>query len=159
MVRMERQKAHIAAGLVPERKARRFSLADDEQPATAAEEDESDPTDFDQMADTLIGLANTSDNDDDDDEEFPPTPAFAAVPLRPAASGNVPNASGRIPAYKKIKLAKLFNYPTAGSPAHELEFFWQGGRDAVEEEEEEMAAAASEGDGVQIDSDVATAGS
>ncbi|KAF8146096.1 ribonuclease H-like domain-containing protein [Mycena galopus ATCC 62051] len=105
VVRIDRQKADIA-------KARRFSVADDE------------PGESGKVANTLISLANADNEDEsDDDDQAAPT----VIPARPAATGAVPNASGRIPSYKKIKLAVLFNYPPPSSPALEMEFFWQGG--------------------------------
>ncbi|KAF7333128.1 hypothetical protein MVEN_02378300 [Mycena venus] len=141
LVRMDRQKAHIAAGLVPERKSRRFSLADDEREHSAGAD--LDPSDFDAMADELIRLAN---DEGDDEDDAPPAPASAPPvaappPSTPLASTMVPNARGRIPAYKKIKLAKLFTYPSPGQPATEFEFFWQGEVDGVEAEEDALAEA------------------
>ncbi|KAJ7858864.1 hypothetical protein B0H13DRAFT_2356332 [Mycena leptocephala] len=48
--------------------------------------------------------------------------------------------AARVPAYKKIKLADLFNYPTVDPPAGEFEFYWQGGQDGLDAEEEALAA-------------------
>ncbi|KAF7371828.1 hypothetical protein MVEN_00039600 [Mycena venus] len=142
LVRMDRQKAHIAAGLVPERKSRRFSLADDEREDSAAGA-ALDPSDFDAMANELIRLANDEGDDEDDAPPAPPPAPSVAVPPPPTplASTTVPNARGRIPAYKKIKLAKLFTYPPPGQLATEFEFFWQGGVDGVEAEEDALAEA------------------
>jgi hypothetical protein len=56
----------------------------------------------------------------------------------------VTSATAHIPAYKKIKLADLFNYPSKDSPAAAFEFFWKGGRDGVDAEEEALANEASE---------------
>ncbi|KAJ7747421.1 ribonuclease H-like domain-containing protein [Mycena maculata] len=119
-VRMDRQKAHVAAGLVQPRKARRFSLADDDA-GDGGDENTVDPSDFDTMADALIGLTQNEPNEDDDDEpDLPPiTPLLAS-----SASQTITDpGSARVPAYKKIKLANMFNYPTAESPAPDFEFF------------------------------------
>jgi hypothetical protein len=128
---MDRQKVHIAAGLVSERKSRRFSLADDEA---------ADPTNFDAMAAALIDLTQEDgDNEEDDsDQDLPTAPSI--LPSQPTASQTVNNAASRVPAYKKIKLVDLFNYPTADAPAAAFEFFWQGGRDGLDAEEEALAS-------------------
>jgi hypothetical protein len=128
---MDRQKAHIAAGLVSERKSRCFSLADDEA---------ADPTNFDAMAAALIDLTQEDrDNEEDDsDQDLPTAPSI--LPSQPTATQTVNNAASRVPAYKKIKLVDLFNYPTADAPAAAFEFFWQGGRDGLDAEEEALAS-------------------
>ncbi|KAF8148553.1 hypothetical protein K438DRAFT_1989202 [Mycena galopus ATCC 62051] len=83
LVRMDRQKAHIAAGIVPERKSRRFSVADDEREDSAAGA-APDPSDFDAMAEALTRLTN---DEGDDEDDTPPTPLSAppvvAPPLHP----------------------------------------------------------------------------
>ncbi|KAJ7429946.1 ribonuclease H-like domain-containing protein [Mycena latifolia] len=139
IVRMDRQKAHIAAGLVPERKSRRFSLADDEAEEEAAT-NAADAADYDVMAAVLINLAQEESNGDDD-EEGPPAPAPPPSFPPPTAAQSVPDGAARVPAYKKIKLADLFNYPAADSPAGLFEFFWQVGRDGLDAEEDALAAA------------------
>ncbi|KAF8210250.1 hypothetical protein K438DRAFT_1929389 [Mycena galopus ATCC 62051] len=58
-VRMDRQKAHITVSLVPECKSRHFSIVNDEEPNT-------DPLDFDAMADALISLVKKEVNGDED---------------------------------------------------------------------------------------------
>ncbi|KAJ7468182.1 ribonuclease H-like domain-containing protein, partial [Mycena latifolia] len=89
IVRMDRQKAHIAAGLVPERKSRRFSLADDEAEEEAAT-NAADAADYDVMAAALINLAQEESNGDDD-EDGPPAPAPPpSFPPPPTAAQSVP---------------------------------------------------------------------
>ncbi|KAF8147055.1 hypothetical protein K438DRAFT_1780374 [Mycena galopus ATCC 62051] len=133
---MGRQKAHIAAGLVLESKFRRFSFADDEREDSASGA-APDPSDFDAMAEALIRLAN-------DEDDTPPAPLSAppvvAPPLpTPLASTTVPDARGRIPGFKKIKLATLFIYLPLG------------GVNGVDAEEEALAEARVDeaGDGVE----------
>ncbi|KAJ7743007.1 ribonuclease H-like domain-containing protein, partial [Mycena maculata] len=76
IVRNDRQKAHIEAGMVYQRRARRFSLAEDRE-----EESASDATpvltpeidiDFNTLADALVDLA--AGEVDDDSEPLPPPP-------------------------------------------------------------------------------------
>ncbi|KAJ7775980.1 ribonuclease H-like domain-containing protein [Mycena maculata] len=138
MVRMDRQKAHGAAGLVKERKSRRFSLADDNETEDTPA-DGLDAADFDAMAHTLIGLAQNEVSDDDDEQSDQPTLTSPAPPPPTPTAADTVSANGHVPAYKKIKLADLFRYPSPGSPAEEFEFFWQGGRDGLDVEEEGMA--------------------
>lgn len=144
---MDRQKSHAAAGLVTERKSRRFSLADDEAEEAAA--NVTDVSDFDDMAAALITLADDEANDDEDEQEASPTiPAPTPLPLPQPTATQTVSGVGRVPAYKKIKLADLFNYPAAGALVSDLEFFWQGGRDGLDAEEEALASetSASESD-------------
>ncbi|KAJ7252919.1 ribonuclease H-like domain-containing protein [Mycena rebaudengoi] len=136
-VRMDRQKAHIAAGLTIARKARRFSLADDEPQVSVTE-----AIDFDTMADNLISLIN--EDDTNEDLEITPQASSTHPNPPPTAADTVTSATTHIPAYKRIKLADLFNYPSKDSPAAAFEFFWQGGRGGVDAEEEELANEASE---------------
>ncbi|KAJ7231957.1 ribonuclease H-like domain-containing protein [Mycena rebaudengoi] len=145
LVRNDRQRAHIEAGKVTQRRPRRFSLADDRaemeaMERAAASDSGTDSTstsvdvDFNSLAEILVDLA-TQEEDEDDEE---PTPEPSAVSNRPSASTSVTNANMRIPAYKKIKLEHLFNYPPAGTPATELDFFWKGGERSLDDEEEEF---------------------
>ncbi|KAJ7690886.1 hypothetical protein B0H17DRAFT_1134153 [Mycena rosella] len=137
--RMDRQKAHIAAGLVHERKSRRFSLDDDEtDDATPANPD---PSDFEAMSGTLIRL--TEREAEEDDEELDVS-ASTSLPPPPSAAQTVTDTNTRVPAYKKIKLADLFSYPTAGSPAADFEFFWHGGIKDLDAEAEALATAAAD---------------
>ncbi|KAJ7438057.1 hypothetical protein FB451DRAFT_1450004 [Mycena latifolia] len=140
IVRMDRQKAHIAAGLIPERKSRRFSLADDEAEEEAAT-NAADAADYDVMAAALINLAQEESNGDDDEEGPLASAPLPSFPPPPTAAQSVPDGLGaaRVPAYKKIKLADLFNYPAADSPAGL--FVWQVGRDGLDAEEDALAAA------------------
>ncbi|KAK7039766.1 hypothetical protein R3P38DRAFT_3181581 [Favolaschia claudopus] len=77
---------------------------------------------------------------DDDEDDPPPTPPSAPPPAPsqpiPLAAA-VPNArSSNIPAYKKIKLHDLFNYPSADQLATDFEFYWHIGVDGLNTEEE-----------------------
>ncbi|KAJ7809917.1 ribonuclease H-like domain-containing protein [Mycena leptocephala] len=87
----------------------------------------------------LIDLTQEDrDNEEDNsDQDLPSTPSILSS--QPTATQTVNNAASRVPAYKKIKLVDLFNYPTADAPAAAFEFFWQGGRDGLDAEEEALA--------------------
>ncbi|KAJ7444335.1 hypothetical protein FB451DRAFT_1189662 [Mycena latifolia] len=137
---MDHQKAHIAAGLLIARKARRFSLADDEPEASVTE-----AMDFDMMAENVISLVNEEDaaEDDENPERTPQVPPTHLNPP-PSAAETVTSATTRIPVYKKIKLADLSNYPSKDSPAADFEYFWQGGRDGLDAEEEALANEANQ---------------
>ncbi|KAJ7454143.1 ribonuclease H-like domain-containing protein [Mycena latifolia] len=139
-VGMDRQKAHIAAGLTIARKARHFSLADDDPEVSVTE-----VMDFDTMAENVISLVNEEDaaEDDEDPESTPQVPPAHPNPP-PSAAKTVTSATACIPVYKKIKLADPFNYPSKDSPAADFEYFWQGGRDGVDAEEEALANEANE---------------
>lgn len=122
-VRMDRQKAHIAAGLVPEHNSRHFSIADDETEEAAAAAN-ADPSDFDVMTEVLINLALEEPSEDEEPPVDPPQ--SQPPPQMPSASQTVNDAAGHVPAYKKIKLADLFNYPTPRFPSRQLRVFLAG---------------------------------
>ncbi|KAJ7725007.1 ribonuclease H-like domain-containing protein [Mycena maculata] len=149
---MDCQESHRTAGLIPQRRPRRFSLADDQDEIAAMDANNSaTPTpapessvvemDFTVIADMLVDLATQEEAEDAAAELLPPV-ATCTPPPPPSASESVTNPVLRIPAYKKIKLADLFSYPAAGTPANELDFFWNGGISGLEEEEKELAAEA-----------------
>jgi hypothetical protein len=164
-VRMDCKESHRAAGLVPQRKARHFSLADDQAAMAAMDADsasaaqdgasispsatDANDLDFGLVTDLLINLAAS--------EEADNAAAAASTPSPPiSASTSMIDPVLRLPLYKKIKLADLFEYPVAGTPAEELEFFWRGGVNGLDEEEssheEEMEGSRSEMEGTEANS-------
>lgn len=154
IVRNDLQKRHIALGLISPRKQRHFSLADDAEDSREENADESEAgavigdrrnLDFNTLAEELINLAENEDTTDEDSEP-PAATATSAAPVL-LASAIVIDPRMRIPAYKKIRLEHLFLYPPGGSPADELEFFWKGGRDSLDEEEETLGVGMESGAG------------
>ncbi|KAJ7622690.1 hypothetical protein B0H17DRAFT_1151614 [Mycena rosella] len=158
-VRMDCQDSHRAAGLVPDRRPRNFSLAEDQDELAAMDTDISgsavSPTsesntdsveadmDFSVMSAMLVDLAAREDADEAAETRISETVATAAPPPPPSASASVTNPALRIPACKKLKLVDLFLYPAPGTPAAELEFFWKDGINGLDQEEESLAADAA----------------
>ncbi|KAJ7495202.1 ribonuclease H-like domain-containing protein [Mycena latifolia] len=152
-VRMDCQESHRAAGLVPDRRPRHFSLVADQEEIAAMDADasnislptdstratDSDTVDFTMIASALINLVEQEDAEDAVATVNAPV-ATAAPPPPPSASDSVTTPATSIPAYKEIKLADLFSYPAAGASAADLEFFWKGGINGLDEEEETLAA-------------------
>jgi hypothetical protein len=152
LVRADRLRAHVSAGLIPKRKLRRCSIAEDQAAIAAMDDnDDSDPVvpaadgsdamtdsignDFESMADVLLQLAARESSEEQD--SILETTA-STHPSQPSASSPVTDPNARIPAYKKIPLEKLFNYSDPGS---DIEFFWRVGRAGVDAEEEDIVQA------------------
>ncbi|KAJ6475171.1 ribonuclease H-like domain-containing protein [Mycena vulgaris] len=162
LVRMVRKESHRAAGVLPQRRPRHFSLADDQVKIAAMDADSASPAqvgggsvgpsatdenemDFGVVADLLINLAA---GEDAENEAAAAAPSIATIPPRTSAFASTIDPVLRLPPYKKIKLADLFEYPAPGTPADELEFFWKGGVNGLDEEEsshqEEVEGSRSE---------------
>ncbi|KAF8175014.1 ribonuclease H-like domain-containing protein, partial [Mycena galopus ATCC 62051] len=149
LVRSDRMRTHAEAGLIPKRKIRHCSMADDElevesQASGGADVDsetrDSIENDFDSMANVLINLAQQEDADDaaEDDEPAADVPASSQRPNPATAAVRV--AGSRVPAYKKILLQDLFSYPVVGTSEADVEFFWHAGRTGLDAEERELEA-------------------
>ncbi|KAJ6569889.1 hypothetical protein B0H10DRAFT_1964941 [Mycena sp. CBHHK59/15] len=89
-----------------------------------------------------VRLAKACEDAEDEADVTVPSVATCAPPPPPSASASVTYLTLRIPSYKKIKLTDLFLYPAPGTLADELEFFWNGGINGLDEEETSLAAEA-----------------
>ncbi|KAJ6452036.1 ribonuclease H-like domain-containing protein [Mycena vitilis] len=145
LVRADRLKTHAAAGLIPKRKTRRCSLAEDqaglaalntdEDGAGENDDDDSIANDFDLMASVLINLAAQEEPETGDTGS---TPARTPSSAPPSATVLITDASTRIPPYTKIPLENLFVYPSVGDAPGDLAFFWRVGHAGVDQEERDM---------------------
>ncbi|KAJ7903049.1 hypothetical protein B0H13DRAFT_2512513 [Mycena leptocephala] len=149
LVRSDRLRAHAAAGLMPKRKLRRCSLAEDQAEIEAMDDELENATppnedsmenDFEAMANVLINLAASEHSDTVEGDDLTATASPAPIPP-PSASTFVTDPNIHILAYKKITLEKLFHYPPPGSSESDLDFFWRVGRAGVDAEEEEILNA------------------
>ncbi|KAJ6475182.1 ribonuclease H-like domain-containing protein [Mycena vulgaris] len=130
LVRMVRKESHRAAGVLPQRRPQHFRLADDQVKMEAMDADSASPaqdggvsvgpsaTDENEMnfgvvADLLINLAA---GEDAENAAAAAAPSIATIPPpRTSASASTIDPVLRLPPYKKIKLADLFEYPAPGT--------------------------------------------
>ncbi|KAL0955891.1 hypothetical protein HGRIS_014911 [Hohenbuehelia grisea] len=170
LVRMDRRRAHAKAGLVADRKKRKFgetmsaglspspssSLPSSQTMQGSASTDELDDdlngdeiADFAAISSQLIKAALQADEDDWEDEpgDTPEgvNPAAARTsPAAPMAAAPTTAQSGastsRIPAYRHIKLSDIFEYPREGCTPSELEVYWMHGKRELQDEEAELEA-------------------
>ncbi|KAJ6482399.1 ribonuclease H-like domain-containing protein [Mycena vulgaris] len=130
LVRMVRKESHRAAGVLPQRRPQHFRLADEQVKMEAMDADSASPAqdggvsvgpsatdenemDFGVVADLLINLAA---GEDAENAAAAAAPSIATIPPpRTSASASTIDPVLRLPPYKKIKLADLFEYPAPGT--------------------------------------------
>ncbi|KAF7326313.1 DUF659 family protein [Mycena kentingensis (nom. inval.)] len=104
-----------------------------------------------------VPLPDAESAPDDDDDLPEPTLANAAQsrPLHTASQRITANVSTRkLPKFKKIKMANLFNYPTPGTKNADLEYYWNAGRVALDIDDAELEKQqAGSGEGSAMDAD------
>ena len=141
IVGMDIKRSHIEAGLVHPRERRDFSMPETSRSATgigegsevAAEVEDLEILDFDQLARELIEDASEDIEELDADEELPPIPLTIRIPLQAIHSALQDTPQSRSAA-TKIPLKSLFIFPENPNATSELAYFWKGGIQNLEKE-------------------------
>ena len=141
IVGMDIKRSHIEAGLVHPREHRDFSMPETSRSATgigegsevAAEVEDLEILDFDQLARELIEDASEDIEELDADEELPPIPLTIRIPLQAIHSALQDTPQSRSAA-TKIPLKSLFIFPENPNATSELAYFWKGGIQNLEKE-------------------------
>ncbi len=145
IVGMDIKRSHIEAGLVHTRERRDFNMPEtggdvgdrpDNRVAELGDGNVEDVLDFDQLAEQLIEDAGEDLNElDTPVEELPHTPLTIRLPLHAVQSAlqETPLAQS---AATKIPLESLFVFPEDPSAPSQMEYFWRGGIQNLDEEME-----------------------